>query len=86
MEKMGYLCWGGVGSIHLASPHRVAHQQPTPNLQDALQSLCRSASSQNPYLAFSHTVIYKVFTSQRPSYAFKENSTGVSCGDPLCGS
>lgn len=39
-------------------------------------------------LAFSHTMIYKVFTSQRPSYAFKEDSAaqsrGVSSGQRRC--
>lgn len=41
-------------------------------------------------LAFSHTVIYKVFTSQRPSFVFKEGSAaqsrGVSPGQRRCGS
>lgn len=39
-------------------------------------SLCQPSEP----LAFSHTMIYKVFTSQRPSYAFKEDSAAQSRG------
>lgn len=78
--------------------------QPTlcgPSAGDATLAGCTTVSvlpgPLSKPLAFSHTVIYKVFASQRPSFAFKEGSEAQSrglspgqgrCGswDPLCGS